>query len=503
MRNSTLLLALIQIALCSVLRGQVRTYDYKTLPAEVKETVYYKVPVTVVIRNINKKVYKVASEKATTNFNIALPDGLKGLKAPSFLFLAPLPVSGAPAAPSVDSVSPVDAIKNAFAMLNQKSLRLRDAIWYGNDIGHVAQSCDDSGTAIIDKVQQLTQTYLYGSGSLPGGRTKSDLGLLLSDTLEKLYPDVPGILENLDRNVKQYTHDMQQAIDDQQATTQSNIDELEKDLPSKKGADHTRQLELIKEQKDLMSALTKGKKQFDAFSSELQEKLKEAHEAGEAILSFKKEDKFYVLENLYKVLTSASTYSYTADPFIPKKDEVKLTLTVSPNEVNGCNIPDVKTTVFTFKVTGGLKMDFSTGIFFNSGSESFLGKSYYWQNLSDTTRKLMTAQRSHRLMLSVGGLLHFYQRSPAFVKLGGSFGASTTAGFDEFNFHAGPSLILGNKNRVVLTAGVTFKSSKVLDQQLTEGGTYQTKYSPDAIPTVAVFPKLGGFLAISYNLNLD
>ena len=88
------------------------------------------------------------------------------------------------------------------------------------------------------------------------------------------------------------------------------------------------------------------------------------------------------------------------------------------------------------------------------------------------------------------------------VKVGGSLGVSTTADFADLNFHAGPSLIIGDKDRFILTAGLTLKSSKVLDQGLDVDQVYNNLKLPDDVPTVSVFPKAGWFIGVSYNINL-
>ena len=104
-------------------------------------------------------------------------------------------------------------------------------------------------------------------------------------------------------------------------------------------------------------------------------------------------------------------------------------------------------------------------------------------------------------MLSVGALMHFYKRTTSCAKIGGSIGVSTTADFETLNFHAGPSIIIGNENRFIITGGITLKSSQQLDRQLEMKKTYGTNESPDEIPTVSFFPKVGAFIAITYNVS--
>ena len=45
--------------------------------------------------------------------------------------------------------------------------------------------------------------------------------------------------------------------------------------------------------------------------------------------------------------------------------------------------------------------------------------------------------------------------------------------------------------------------NQVPDQQLVTSTVYKTLLSPGDIPTVGVFPKMGWFVSLTYNLNLD
>jgi hypothetical protein len=74
--------------------------------------------------------------------------------------------------------------------------------------------------------------------------------------------------------------------------------------------------------------------------------------------------------------------------------------------------------------------------------------------------------------------MHIYRRSGTNLNFAFSPGLSITTAFDGLNFHAGASAIIGSRQRLVLTLGMTFREAEVLDKH------YQlnTIYPEDALP---------------------
>ena len=80
-------------------------------------------------------------------------------------------------------------------------------------------------------------------------------------------------------------------------------------------------------------------------------------------------------------------------------------------------------------------------------------------------------------------------------------GLSTSAGFDQLNFHLGVSLIFGNKNRLLVTGGLTLRETKILDRNFDLDTAYETSALPESPPTISVFPKAGYFISLTYNFS--
>ncbi|MDO6432999.1 hypothetical protein Q4E93_20495 [Flavitalea sp. BT771] len=501
-------LIMLLLAGSQVSAQQKFTYDLTNLPPEKTESVKFNKPFQIIVNHVNKKVWKVDDAKTDANLNTTVPDALTGIKAPSFLFLHGLPAAPALAqTPAKDKAThgkethPKESIEIAFEEIQHCADKLNGAILFYNKLSDLAEVCDP-GVDVPGMAKTLARNYLSAADA---GQTRSQLYKQMKDTLFGLRPRAEELVAWLKKAIPEYIETVNHQVDLAITEDEKGIAELKKELSNPRLSRDDRKSfeEKLKGFEDDRLKQVQGKEGFKKAVSELTDNLGEAEKTVADMFDFDKDNKLFTIVKQFSVTANPANYIYTSDVYIPKKDQTTVTLTFTPQDLTDCDIPDKKSTTLTFNATGGLKIDFSTGLFVNGGSEDFLGRTYYYQNLTDTTRQIISAQRGKRLMLSIGGLVHFYKRSPSVVKLGGSIGASTTADFDDLNFHIGPSLILGNKNRVILTAGMTLKSSKVLDQQLQMNTSYAVKASPDDIPTVSVFPKVGWFVGVSYNLNLD
>ena len=97
--------------------------------------------------------------------------------------------------------------------------------------------------------------------------------------------------------------------------------------------------------------------------------------------------------------------------------------------------------------------------------------------------------------------MHIYKRTTKKVNWAISPGLSASTDFDQLNFHLGGSAIFGHKNRIVITAGVTLRESKILDKSFKLDTEYNTADLPEAPPAIKVFPRFGYFLSLTYNFS--
>lgn len=223
--------------------------------------------------------------------------------------------------------------------------------------------------------------------------------------------------------------------------------------------------------------------------------------AGDAVTEMKKfrdENKINELVTNYKMINE-SNFTYYSDPQKIKGDVAKFKLKISAEKPLPCNTPTKVSISETYKTVGGWKVDFSTGLFFNTGNADFLGREIQYKPVNDSTVQIQTKDGGKRVLLSVGALMHIYCRSGKKVNYAFSPGLSTTTAFDGINFHLGGSVLFGMEDRLVITAGLVIREAKILDRNYEFDTNYAKKLLPEAPPTIKVFPKAGGFLSLTYN----
>jgi hypothetical protein len=184
-----------------------------------------------------------------------------------------------------------------------------------------------------------------------------------------------------------------------------------------------------------------------------------------------------------------------------KTDETKFDIKITSDKLLPCNSNDKVHILETLKTKGGWKIDFSTGIFFNGGNDDFMGRELQYQPITDSTVTIKNKDGGDRILLSLGALMHIYRRTGKSVNYALSPGLSTTTAFDGVNFHLGASVLLGYKNRLVITGGLVLREAKILDKNYNYNTEYLKKEIPESPPTIKVFPKAGWFFSLTYNFS--
>lgn len=241
---------------------------------------------------------------------------------------------------------------------------------------------------------------------------------------------------------------------------------------------------------------------FDTFQSDLTNYAKQAKISIEAVNAVIVEGKIDELQKNYHLLTKEN-YELELDAFVADNDSHEITFATATTEGPlPFGIPSKRVIKVRAMTAGGLKVDFSTGAFFNWGDNNFLGPSYYYEKRSDTTKVILETERSKRNMLSVGALMHISTRMNTYIRPAASFGVSTTLSFETLNFHGGVSGIIGKPgkpDRIILTVGITLKESELLNNRY-RLNEVRDDY-PDTVPTSKNFPLRGGFFSLTYNLT--
>lgn len=182
------------------------------------------------------------------------------------------------------------------------------------------------------------------------------------------------------------------------------------------------------------------------------------------------------------------------------KDQTDITIDIKAKDNLIC-APVARNYSFTIHSTHGVKIDFSSGLFSNFGGNDFMDQSYRYEPLaSDPTKVTITKNETkNKLYPSFGAFGHVYVRGATDVKLAGSFGLSTKD-LNRLNIHFGPSLLIGSKNRIIITVGPVFSKTTLISDTYKEGQVIDKATAPTDVPT-ASFNRWGWFFSFTYNLS--
>ncbi len=212
------------------------------------------------------------------------------------------------------------------------------------------------------------------------------------------------------------------------------------------------------------------------------------------------------IEDSYnKIMTSRISKTFIT-PTQYRTDEVFLTIEAKKKKEVFCT-QEIGKIPITAIVFGGVKIDFSTGLVFNFGNKKFFDQNYYYDSVNrvgtTTLADSVSIKRSRNNNVSIpslGVFMHIYSRLNSHINFGGVIG--TSLGTDQrAYYHLGASLLLGKSDRLIISGGVSLANGKTLDGKYSENQMIKRSLAPQSIPTENGI-RAGGFLSISWNLNL-
>ncbi len=211
---------------------------------------------------------------------------------------------------------------------------------------------------------------------------------------------------------------------------------------------------------------------------------------------------------LYQTIQNES-YSIISEPKLIEDGSDYLDLTLNINNTDGKTLKTISP--IRIYQSGGLKIDFSTGIAFGLGGAK--DHSYSLQRQDTSSLTIRKNPNYNKFFPSVAAFIHVYGRDyyrsllPALT-----FGISTNpAGLEQTSFYAGGSLMFRNSmlKRIVLSGGLAAANVNYLKN------TYQTDYTYTATnfknytnlkalkdeDLIERKFRLGWFVSVSYNLS--
>ncbi len=497
MRKLIKLVLLINLIVCasnamaqkSTIKRDTIELDFSDPKSKLPDTsqMAYNKKYVIKLSNVNLNLFKVEGTVSQTDYNTDMPEIFKGVKLPGYLNTA-LPTAKEE---SVENASASARTAGGKDIKTEIELRLKiiatvlekikETVLLSNEYKNLYASCDLKFTQILNRKQLLTNTYLSANHSKEEDII-TDLRKTLVDQIARaiqakkeidelkplLFEEVNGVIKKNKMLIKEY---------DAKIAKGQNL--LPSEVLKYKAAEET--LEVAEKLK-----------------TDIDEQIREAITFVEELKKFRDDNKVEDLVNNYKMLNE-SNFTYYSEPSKVKKDEVKVEVKVTSDKLLPCNIPTKKTYENTYNTKGGVKVDFSSGVFANGGNDDFLGRELQYKAINDSIVQIESKDGGKRLLISVGALMHIYWRSGNKVNFAISPGLSTTTAFDGINFHLGGSAIFGGQNRLVLSAGLVLREAKILDRNYVYNKDYEKKKMPEAPPTIKVFPKAGWFFGITYN----
>ncbi len=480
------------------------------------DTVKYNQKYSYKLINFNRLVFKqYTAEQKGENFNTERPAALKGLAFPGFLS-----VKGVQPGPASRGEVDSSEIKKILAAI--EACHCVDVVTYLLTIKDMNQQIvlvKGTGES-LEKLSAKFETYPELNQELDKLKknTVNSFGHIDSSkrSLIKKFTGVetgPNDTSQVIAVFYQQTYESaQKLINDRFFTATSSliresdllaskyqvcVTDLEKKLCGRKDTCSKSYDSILLQIKEKKLCIRK----IQSFILGIKDDITEADAALKTMKAALKEQRIYAVQQNYNMLERRNFELYI-EPFVADKDKHVITFTAKADGPLEYGVPSQRTIKVNAVTYGGFKIDFSTGAFFNWGSNNFLGPKYYYELPTDSTKIIREAGRTKSGLLSIGALMHVSYRTNSFLRPALSFGISTTSGFNALNFHGGISLIFGKPgraNRVILSSGITLREVDLLSSGYSVNA--EGKNFPVVIPVSKNFPVMGYFVALTYNLT--
>lgn len=442
------------------------------------------------ITNINRAVFKIEDSTVQEDFNITAPSIFEGIKLPAYLnFSIPQETEnylggGNSNAQIENYFSHIQNANRAMGRIRELEAQLKD----------LASNCSlpysdirRQADALITSVR--TETALQGL--CPGFSNNT-----LESFIRSHIACAEASLDSLNVVGKQFIDDSYQEF----AKTKLNLNEATAKLAiENKKEESARNKKLISDLESSIRELnqTIESKLYERQIASFEKQLAESTTAVAEMKKIREEGKILQLLNLNASINE-SNFTYYSDWFRAEKDLSTVEIKIKPSGT--CDARNQYRIQRKYPTNGGIKIDFSSGVFFNAGGPDFLGNTYVYEVDTDPNNvRIIQQDAGSRMLLSAGALMHVYKRTCKNFHWAGSLGVSLSTDQNWYNLHAGVSGISGRKNRFVFTLGITMRQANILDSRYKTDIPYPKASLPEVPPTISAFPKFGGFLAVTYN----
>jgi hypothetical protein len=215
------------------------------------------------------------------------------------------------------------------------------------------------------------------------------------------------------------------------------------------------------------------------------------------------------VDMLQKAIENPKTFTVVSPPIQIDGDFVFLKTKAEPAKAADLmNFLPAKEFPVEIPVQGGIKLDFSVGPVISIGkkakNELYFTEAAGLDNTKDDTVIFRQRNNNNAISPGIAAMIHAYRRSGRNFALGGMFGVG--AGFKDsakidFSLFFGASLIMGKREKLMLSAGISYlRVSRLKDIEFIPGNIYPAAKIDIGNITEKVF-KPSFFFSISYNIT--
>lgn len=201
-----------------------------------------------------------------------------------------------------------------------------------------------------------------------------------------------------------------------------------------------------------------------------------------------------------RVLKKKEAYEMSSSPIQPLEDYVTFEVEIkNRDDQSQYEYNDERKFVYMEYTHGGVRFDFSTGVVFDFGNRT---STYELTNSIVAGQKQIIATSKNDFTPTLAGMFHTSFRKHGILAFGLTLGASLNVETFQLNsLFPGFSLLLGKKQKFIVTVGPAFKLVETLkDNYKTNTDYAEANFTSNSALTSQQF-RIGCFFGLTYNLT--
>ena len=199
------------------------------------------------------------------------------------------------------------------------------------------------------------------------------------------------------------------------------------------------------------------------------------------------------------VLQNDNAYEMSSSPIQPQEDYITFEVEIkNRDDKSHFEYNDERKFVYMEYAQGGIRFDFSSGVVFDFRNQT----TNYELTNSGTTNKKIIATSKNDFTPTLAGMFHTSFRRNGIWAFGLTLGASLDVETFQLNsLFPGISLLIGKKQKFIITVGPAFKLVNTLNANYETNVDYdQANFTANSVLTSQQF-KIGTFFGLTYNLT--